>query len=56
MNKYLIALPCFRGSKGFNHKTVLVSATDRVDAIKQVRHLKGDVNIGDMKKVEQDND
>ena len=51
MSKYLIALPCFRGSKGFNHQTILVSAPDRVAAIKLVRHLKGDVNIGDMKKV-----
>jgi len=52
MNKYLIALPCFPGSKGFCHQTILVSAKDKYDAITLVIHLKGRVNIGDIKQVE----
>ena len=51
MNKYLIALPAFRGSQGFNHQTILVSAKDEWDAIALVYHLKGRVNIGDIKQV-----
>jgi len=50
MNKYLIALPCFKGSKGFCHPTILVSAKDKADAIALVYHLKGQVNIGDIKQ------
>ena len=51
MNKYLIALPCFKGSKGFCHPTILVSAKDEDDAIELVYHLKGPhVNIGDIKR------
>jgi hypothetical protein len=50
--KYLIALPCFRGATGFNHKTILVSATDENDAVGAVLHIKGNnVNIGDIKEV-----
>lgn len=48
--KYLVALPVFRGAKGFNHRTVLVSATDRYDAIALVRHLRPNDNIGDIKE------
>lgn len=52
-NKYLVALPSWSGGRGFNHQTVLVSATDEMDAIDFVRHLKGDnVIIGDIKKVD----
>ena len=51
-NKYLIALPSFAGSKGFNHQTILVSAKNENDAMALVRHIKGDrVNIGDIKLV-----
>ena len=50
--KYLIALPCFAGSKGFNHQTIIVSAKDEWDAISLVYHLRGQVNIGDIKEVE----
>jgi len=49
--KYLIALPSFPKAKGFNHPTVLVYATDEKDAIDLVYHLKGRVNIGEMKEV-----
>ena len=38
-NKYLVALPCFRGAKGFNHRTVLVSAKDENDARDLVSQL-----------------
>lgn len=51
MNKYLIALPIFKGSKGFNHPTILVSAKNEIDAVSIVRHLKPHDNVGDIKKV-----
>lgn len=51
-NKYLIALPAFPKSKGFNHRTVLVSAIDENDAISIARHLKPNDNIGDIKMVD----
>lgn len=51
MKKYLIALPSFKGSKGFNHPTILVSAKDEQEAIKIVRHLKPHDNIGTIKQV-----
>jgi len=46
--KYLVALPCFPFSKGFNHQTVLVSAISISDAIDLVRHW---YNIGEIKQV-----
>ena len=49
--KYLVALPHFRGAKGFNHRTVLVSATDKEDALDFARHLKPNDNIGEIKEV-----
>ena len=49
MPQYLFALPIFRGSKGVNHKTILVSAKDERDARALVRHLKPNEHIGDMK-------
>jgi len=51
MKTYLAALPCFRGSKGFNHRTILVSAKDLDDARALIRHLKPNDNIGDIKLV-----
>jgi hypothetical protein len=51
MHKYLIALPCFPGAKGFNHRTVLVSAKDVNDAAAIARHLRPHDNIGDIKQV-----
>lgn len=51
MNKYLIALPCFRGAKGFNHLTILVAAKDENDARDLARHLRPHANIGDVKQV-----
>jgi hypothetical protein len=50
-NKYLIALPSFKNSKGFNHPTILVSAINENDAIEIVKHLKPHCNIGEIKKV-----
>ena len=45
--KYLIALPSWRGSKGFCHPTILVSAKDENDAVNLVFHIKGNrINIG----------
>lgn len=52
MNKYLIALPCFPAAKGFNHRTILVSAKDENDARALARHLRPHDNIGDIKKVD----
>lgn len=49
MPQYLFALPIFRGEKGFNHRTILVSAKDERDARALVRHLRPHDNIGDMK-------
>jgi len=51
-SNYLVALPSFRGAKGFNHQTVLVSAKDENDAWDAARHLKPNANIGDIKKVD----
>jgi len=51
-SKYLIALPVFRGAKGFNHQTILVSAKDEDDARDIAKHLKPHSNIGDIKKVD----
>lgn len=51
MKKFLIALPCFKGSKGFNHKTILVKAKDEEDAVNLVQHLNPHDNIGDIKEV-----
>lgn len=49
--KFLIALPCFPKSKGFCHRTVLVTAIDEADAKDQARSLKPHYNIGDIKEV-----
>jgi hypothetical protein len=49
--KYLIALPIFRDSKGFNHPTILVSAKNENDAVAVARHLRPDSNIGEIKRV-----
>lgn len=50
--KYVIALPVFKGAKGFNHQTILVSALNVNDAIAIVRHLKPHDNIGEIKAVD----
>ena len=54
--KFLIALPIFAGSKGFNHPTILVSARNKESAvIKAIGILesrgKKMINIGDIKRV-----
>jgi hypothetical protein len=49
--QYLVALPCFKGGKGFNHQTILVSAKDENDAITIVRHLRPNQNIGEIKLI-----
>ena len=51
MKKYLAALPFFRGSKGFNHQTILVSAKDEADAINLITYLKPGRYIGEIKQV-----
>lgn len=51
MHKYLVALPCFPRTKGFNSRTRLVSAKDKDEARIIVRHLEPESNIGDVKKV-----
>lgn len=51
MEKYLVALPTLKNSKGFNHPTILVSALNENDARAMVRHLKPSANIGDIKIV-----
>ena len=51
MRKYLIALPCFPNAKGFNHPTILVSAKNERDAKVLARHLRPNVNIGEIKRV-----
>ena len=48
---YLVALPTFKGAKGWCHQTILVSALNENDAIKIVKHLKPHDNIGDIKIV-----
>jgi len=53
MKQYWIALPCFRGARGFNHPTILVSAKDERDAIDLVRHLRPNSNIGDIRCFEK---
>lgn len=50
MNRYLVALPIFKNSKGFNHLTILVRAKDEQDAIAIVRYLKPGHNIGEIRK------
>ena len=51
--KYLIALPSFPNSKGFCHRTILVSAKDKNDAISLAYHLEGNrINIGEIKEVD----
>lgn len=53
MNQYLVALPCFQGSKGFCHRTILVRAKDESDCIALVRHLRPNDNIGEIKVISQ---
>jgi hypothetical protein len=48
---YLVALPCFHGSKGFNHRTILVAAKDERDACAIAYHLRPNDIIGDIKRV-----
>ena len=52
MKKYLVALPAFKGSKGFCHQTILVKAKDKADAKALVQHLRPLSHIGDIKQVD----
>lgn len=52
MKRYLVALPIFRGSKGFCHQTILVSAKDLPDCISLVHHLRPNRNIGEIKEID----
>lgn len=54
--KFLIALPIFKGGKGFCHPTILVSARNKEDAVIRaisIEEKKGNrnINIGDIKRV-----
>lgn len=49
--KFLIALPSFRGDKGWNHPTILVSAESENEAIAIAKNKKPKANIGDVKEV-----
>jgi hypothetical protein len=51
LKKYLVALPCFSDSAGFNHRTILVKAKSIEDALSLARHLKPKDNLGDVKEV-----
>ena len=51
MKRYLIALPSFRCSKGFCHRTILISAKDENEAISIAMNLKPHDNIGYVKEV-----
>ena len=52
MKKYLVALPSFRGSKGFCCQTVLVSAKDENEARSTAMYLRPNHYIGDIKEVD----
>ena len=51
MKKFLIALPIFKNSKGFNHQTILIKAKNIEEAKLIVKHLKPNKNLGDIKEV-----
>jgi hypothetical protein len=51
MKKYLIALPCFPGAKGFNHRTILVEEANEYKAYELAKYLKPNDNLGDIKQV-----
>lgn len=51
MKKYLVALPTFKGEKGFCHPTILVSAESENKAAEKAARLKPSSNIGDIKEV-----
>lgn len=51
MKKYLIALPAFRHSKGFNHPTILVKAKNEAEAKAIALHVSGAQFLGDIKEV-----
>lgn len=52
MKKFLIALPSFRGSKGFCCPTILVSAINKDEAISLAMYLRPHSYIGDIKEVD----
>ena len=49
--KYLIALPSFPNDKGFNHRTILITADSEGEAIRIAQGLRPRDNIGDVKEV-----
>lgn len=51
MKKYLIALPAFRHSKGFNHPTILVRAKNETEARTIALHVSVSIFLGDIKEV-----
>jgi len=55
VKKFLIALPSFPQSKGFNHPTILVKSKNKQDAIALARYLKPGCNIGEIKECKDRN-
>jgi len=49
--KFLVAMPTFRDSKGFNHPTVLVKAANEHEAAIITKQLYPNRHIGDIKQV-----
>ena len=49
--KFLIALPTFPNDKGFNHRTILITAEDKQEAVRIASKLRPNCNIGDIKEV-----
>jgi hypothetical protein len=49
--KFLIALPTFPHDKGFNHRTILITAEDKQEAVSIAIKLRPNCNIGDVKEV-----
>lgn len=51
-DKYLVALPTFKGGKGFCHPTILVSASSEEEAKETALRLSKERFVGDAKIVD----
>ena len=51
LKKYLIALPYAKGCKGFNHPTILISASNEDNARSIAMYMRPKSYIGDIKEV-----
>ena len=49
--KFVVALPNLPNQKGFNCPTITALAKNISDCISIIRHLRPNVNIGDIKQV-----